>query len=47
MRELLEAALLPVNLMYTSLLLFMLVYWLSVIFGALDVHFLDFNLDAD
>lgn len=38
---------LPVNLFYTFLLLFMLVYWLSVIFGALDVHFLDVDLDAD
>jgi len=47
MREFLEVALLPVNLFYTFLLLFMLVYWLSVIFGALDVHFLDFDLDAD
>ena len=49
MTELLQAAFSPVNLMYTLLLILVLIYWLSVIIGAMDFGSLDvdFDLDAD
>jgi hypothetical protein len=47
MQELLNAALEGVNLPYTILLGLVVLYWLSVILGALDLSALDFDLDAD
>ncbi|HMQ49539.1 MAG TPA: DUF1449 family protein [Saprospiraceae bacterium] len=46
MTELLQAALEPVNLFYTTLLAMVLLYWLSVMLGALDISALDFDLDT-
>lgn len=40
-------ALLLVNILWTSLLLVVIVYWLTVIVGALDVDFLNVDWDGD
>ena len=47
MQELWQAAFEPVNLFYTILLGLILLYWLSVLVGALDLSALDFDLDVD
>lgn len=47
MNELLQAALSPVNLLYTFLLALVLLYWLTVIVGALDMNALDVDFDLD
>ncbi|MBI9017491.1 MAG: DUF1449 family protein [Phycisphaerae bacterium] len=47
MRELIHEAFLPVNLGFTILLSLIVLYWLSVIIGAMDAEFLNFDLDAD
>lgn len=47
MQELWNAALSAVNLPYTFLLGLVLLYWISVILGALDLSALDFDVDAD
>jgi hypothetical protein len=47
MQELLNAALAGVNVPYTLLLGFVILYWLSVILGAFDLSAFDFDLDAD
>ena len=47
MLEFLEAALLPINLPYTILMIVVVIYWLSVILGVLDFDFLDFDVDID
>ena len=47
MNELLQAALSPVNLLYTLLLVLVLLYWLTVIIGALDMNALDIDFDMD
>lgn len=47
MQELWNAALSAVNLPYTFLLGLVLLYWISVILGALDISALDFDVDAD
>lgn len=47
MTELLQAALEPVSIFYTVLLAIVLLYWFSVILGALDISALDFDLDLD
>lgn len=56
MKELFDAALMPVNVIPTTLLGLILVYWITVIFGALDMDFLnpevggaemDVDVDAD
>lgn len=47
MLELLYVAFTPVNLFFTVLLLLVLVYWIMVILGALDVDFLDIDFDSD
>ncbi|MDJ0364605.1 hypothetical protein QMK33_05530 [Hymenobacter sp. H14-R3] len=46
MTELLQAAVLPPNLVATGLLVFVLLYWLTVIVGLLDFKTVDFHLDA-
>jgi len=47
MLELFNVAILPLNLPFTILLLLIILYWLSVIIGALDLSFLDFDLDVE
>lgn len=47
MSELLHAALLPANLLPTALLVFVLLYWLTVIVGVLDFKSLDLDIDHD
>ena len=47
MTELINAAFSWVNIIPTFLLLIVILYWLAVILGALDMGFLDFDLDAD
>lgn len=47
MKEVVEAAFSAVNIIPTALLCIILIYWIIVIFGALDFEFLDFDVDAD
>lgn len=47
MQDLWLAAFEPVNLLYTILLGFVLLYWLSVLLGAIDLGALDFDIDLD
>lgn len=47
MLELLQAAISPVNIIFTSLLVVVLIYWLSVIIGALHIDSFDFDIDHD
>jgi len=47
MPELLQAAVLPPNLLATGLLVFVLLYWLTVIIGLLDFKTVDFHLATD
>lgn len=47
MTALLEAALAPVNLFWTILLGIVVLYWFSVILGALDLDAFDLDLDVD
>ena len=47
MQELLQAAIHPVNIVFTILLVFILFYWFSVILGAIDLGAFDFDLDLD
>ena len=47
MLEVLQQAILPVNLVFTVLLAMTLVYWIMVILGALDFDFLDIDFDSD
>ncbi|TGE23922.1 DUF1449 family protein [Hymenobacter aquaticus] len=47
MTELAQAALSPPNLVASGLLIFVLLYWLTVILGLLDFKTLDLHLDAD
>ncbi len=47
MPELLQESFLSVNLISTTLLILVIIYWLMVILGALDVELFDFDLDAD
>lgn len=47
MIELLRLAIAPQHLLYSILLLLVLVYWITVFLGALDLHFLDAHHDAD
>lgn len=46
MLELLYAAFSPVNIALTVLLVLIVLYWLAVIVGALDIHFLHVDVDA-
>lgn len=45
--ELITAAFLPVNVVLTVLLIAMVLYWLMVIIGAMDVDFMDIDFDGD
>jgi len=49
MYELIQTAFSPVNLIYTFLLIIVIMYWLSIIIGALDFGSfdIDFDIDAD
>lgn len=47
MTELLTAAIAPPNLLPTGLLVFVLLYWLTVIVGLLDMKTVDLHLDHD
>lgn len=47
MIRLLEASVAMSNIIPTILLVFVLVYWISVIIGVLDLDFLDFDLSVD
>lgn len=47
MTELLQAAVLPPNLVATGLLVFVLLYWLTVIIGLLDFKTADLDLHPD
>ncbi|MCR5886605.1 DUF1449 family protein [Hymenobacter sp. J193] len=47
MTELLQAAVSPPNLLATGLLIFVLLYWLTVIVGLLDFKTLDLDLHVD
>jgi len=47
MLEFFQAAFQPMNLMLTILMILVLIYWITVILGALDFDFLDFDLDGD
>ena len=47
MLELLHFAVTPANILYTVLMMFILVYWLFVIIGALDMGAVDFDVDVD
>jgi hypothetical protein len=47
MNELLEAAIAGVNIIPTSLLIFILVYWMIVMMGLIDMHAIDISPDHD
>lgn len=47
MNELIQVAFSPLNLFYTVLLLLVILYWLSVILGAIDLSTVDLDLDMD
>lgn len=45
--ETIQAAFLPANVFFTVLMLLMLLYWIMVVLGTLDIDFLDFDLDVE
>ena len=47
MTELIQASLALENIIYTALLVIVLLYWLSVILGGLDMGSIDIDLDID
>ena len=47
MKEIIEAAFSPVNIIPTILLLFVLFYWIIVIVGVINMDFLDVDVDMD
>lgn len=47
MKELLHAAVAPANLLPTGVLVFVLLYWLTVVLGVLDFKSLDLDVHAD
>lgn len=47
MQELLQAAFSPANFVYTLLLMVVLLYWLGIILGALDISAFDIDVDVD
>ncbi len=47
MLELIQEAFLPVNMAFTIILIVVVIYWITVIFGALDISFLDIDFDVD
>jgi hypothetical protein len=47
MQELLDASIQGANIIPTAILIFILIYWLIVIIGLIDLDFFDFDLDLD
>lgn len=47
MGELLEAAVSPANLVITILAVFLLIYWITVIIGVVDLDLFDLDVDLD
>jgi hypothetical protein len=47
MNELLQATFSSVNIIPTALLVFVMLYWLAVIFGLLDLDFFDVDVEPD
>lgn len=47
MQELFQVALHPFNLIYTVLMALVILYWLSVILGAVDMSAIDLDVDMD
>jgi hypothetical protein len=47
MQELLHYAVEPVNIVFTGLLIIVIMYWISVMIGALDLSSFDVEFDAD
>ncbi|EJF10449.1 OB-fold-containig protein [Pontibacter sp. BAB1700] len=47
MNELIQATFSSVNILPTALLLFVMLYWLAVIFGLLDLDFFDVEVEPD
>ena len=47
MTELFREAISPPNLLYTLLLGLVMIYWVTVLLGALDLDFLDVDIDTD
>lgn len=47
MQALLHEALLPVNLAFTVLLIFVMLYWLTVMLGLIDISAVDVDLEVD
>ncbi|MEM6262787.1 MAG: hypothetical protein AAGI38_09790 [Bacteroidota bacterium] len=47
MKELLDAAVSPANIIITGLLIFILLYWITVILGVIDLDAVDFDVDVD
>jgi len=47
MIELLQAAISPVNVIYTVLLMIILIYWVSIILGVMDTSSFDIDFDLD
>ncbi|MDN5200129.1 DUF1449 family protein [Fulvivirgaceae bacterium BMA10] len=47
MKELFDAAISAPNVIPTALLIFLLIYWLSVFLGALDISSFDVDVDTD
>lgn len=45
--ETIQQAFLPANVFFTVLMLLMLLYWIMVVIGTLDIEFLDFDLDVE
>ncbi len=46
MNDLLQAAISAPNIIPTALLVFVLVYWLVVILGAIDIDFFDVDVET-
>ncbi|MDQ3191870.1 MAG: DUF1449 family protein [Bacteroidota bacterium] len=47
MKELFDLSFSLVNIIPTTLLSFVIVYWIAVIFGAMDISFMDFDIDLN
>ena len=47
MQEILQAAITPVNIVFTTLLVFVMMYWVTVLIGVLDIGSFDIDFDTD
>ncbi|NMM47303.1 OB-fold-containig protein [Marinigracilibium pacificum] len=47
MSEVLAASVSPANIIITALAIFVVIYWITVIIGVLDIELFDFDLDTD